>query len=65
MGKENACRDRQASKEIGELSGVQGEVSAGGDHHKQMPKMREDLHFPVKCTALAKILPGLSKKAQT
>jgi hypothetical protein len=91
VGKENACRDRQASKEIGDrndnknmqvlredlhssgkcpalaglLSGVQGEVSAGGDHHKQMPKMREDLHFPVKCTALAKILPGLSKKAQT
>ncbi len=40
----------------GLLSGVQGEVSAGGDYHKKVSKMREDFHFPVGRQALAKVL---------
>ena len=31
----------------GLLPGVQGEVPAGGDHHKKVPKMREDLYLSV------------------
>ena len=48
----------------GHLPGVQGEVSAGGDHHKKVPKMREDLHIPVRRPAMAEILPGVSEKAE-
>ena len=45
----------------GLLSGVQGQVPAGGDHYQKVSKMREDLHFPVKCIALAKILPAVQE----
>ena len=31
----------------GLLPGVQGEVPAGADHHKKVPKMREDLYLSV------------------
>ena len=48
----------------GHVSGVQGEVSAGGDHHKKVPKMREDLHLRVKRPPLAEILPGVSEIAE-
>ena len=47
----------------GLLSGVQGKISAGGEHHQKMPQMRQDLHIPVKRPSLAKILPGMSEKA--
>ena len=43
---------------------MQGEVSAGGDHHEKVPKMREDLHIPVRRPAMAEILPGVSEKAE-
>ena len=46
------------------LPGVQGEVSAGGDHHEKVPKMREDLHIPVRRPAMAEILPGVSEKEE-
>ena len=48
----------------GYLPGVQGEVSAGGDHHKKVPKMREDLHIPVRRPAMAEILPGVSENEE-
>ena len=48
----------------GHLPGVQGEVSAGGDHHEKVPKMREDLHIPVRRPAMAEILSGVSEKAE-
>ena len=48
----------------GHLSGVQGEVSTGGDHHKKVPQMREDLHLSVRHPAMAEILPGVSEKAE-
>ena len=47
----------------GLLSGVQGEIPAGGEHHQKVPEMREDLHFPVKRPSLAKILPGMPGEA--
>ena len=45
----------------GLLSGVQGQVPAGGDHYQKVSEMREDLYFPVKRTALAKILPAVQE----
>ena len=47
----------------GLLSGVQGEVPAGGYPYQKVPEMREDLYFPVKCRTLAEILPGMPEKA--
>lgn len=48
MGKEKACRERQATEEIGDRN-----------DNKNLQDMREDLHSSGKCPALAGLLSGV------
>ena len=48
----------------GLLPALQGEIPAGGNHHKDLPPLWTALHFPFLRQTVAQNLPGLQGAAQ-
>jgi len=46
------------------LSGMQKEIPDRRTDHENVPGLREGVHLPFKCLALAELLPGVPGKAQ-